>query len=369
MKFLQQLNQFGTMAFLSLIIVFALFAVIGYYLLKVKKITSTLEKIDYNSFKRVDSMEYVKIDGVVSSDDSSLYDGMGMVPCGNNEFMAAIDIVGYNFRSASAGEQQRTMANFLGFFNNVEQQIQLRQSTKSIDLAHNIAVHEKIQKELAMEISTLELDYDELVSMGENYIDDAEKFEGIAKNIESMKRLMISKKWMFDEVSALLKYMNALSSNSLDSQKVNTLIFRYIYDSSKYTEELTPEEIYLTARNELMLKANNYMNALARCGCKTKLCSAAEILDLLRHHYSPASSDDYTLEELFNSSYTSVFISSDSLVEYEKEKKGEAAWKKEMEDYTRKLLNEQKKGQLELARNERVVLEMAANEVESYYEE
>ena len=79
--------------------------------------------------------------------------------------------------------------------------------------------------------------------------------------------------------------------------------------------------------------AGIYGSALDNCGCRTRLLTGKEMLDLMRRHCHPATSDDVRIEDMFNSSYMGLFISSDSLISLERERIGESRFKKQMEIY------------------------------------
>ena len=59
--------------------------------------------------------------------------------------------------------------------------------------------------------------------------------------------------------------------------------------------------------------------------------TADDLTDLLRRHYHPETGDKQRLDEILNSSYYSLYVTSDSLQELEREKQEEANFRNFMQ--------------------------------------
>ena len=75
------------------------------------------------------------------------------------------------------------------------------------------------------------------------------------------------------------------------------------------------------------------MQAFAECGYTAKRLSAEDITLLMYKQMHPLSSDEIRMEDIFNSSYNSLFITSDSLLDLEKKRLGEEEFERKMEEY------------------------------------
>lgn len=334
-----------------------------YYLLKVKKITARTEKINYDSFERRDSLEYVKFEDIVSEDDDAL-NSPGMVVLGNNTFVAGINVIGYNYASASAEERESTMVNAISFFNVVEKPIQMRQTVKSVDLSHNIEIHEDLLHASAVEMMEMKADYDTTLRAAEDYVDSPEQFAVYEKDILRLQRAIKAKEHEIAENEMVLRYLNSMAGrDSGDAQKINQIMFSFTYDSSEYTEELTKEEIYMKAFNELSTLARSYGEAITRCGCRYKRLSAGDLICLMRKHLYPLSADDVKLEDLFNASYNALFVTSNSLIQLEKEKIGEQEFDRRVKEYQKQQDELIHRQELDSRRETRLLLDETEAEV------
>lgn len=319
---------FGVLC-LILVVVFGLL----YYIIKVKKIRATAEKIDYSRFERRNSLEYLKFDDVYSEDPDDM-NSPGMFIMGNNVFVAGIDILGFDFKSASAEEKQNSMIKAIAFTNIIKRLIQMRQTVTAVDLTHNIQFHEDLAKKISMELLDLHDEYDNTAALAEDYIDQPEILDIYTKQIQAIQRKVDTKAHALAEVRMMIKYMQTISgSNNDNSQKVYQLMFSYEFNPGDYTSELTQEEIYQKALKELSVQAATYSDALAQCGCSCKRLSANDLVMLLYQAMSPATSNDTRIEDLFNSSYNALYVTSASLLNFENDKRKEAEYRASILEY------------------------------------
>lgn len=344
MALIDTLNYYLRLIFIIAIVVLGAVAAALYYLLKVKKITARKEIIDHDSFNRRDALEYVKFENIVSGDDDTLK-GPGVVVVGNNTFVAGLNVTGYNFSTASAGERERTMVNAISFGNVIEEPIQFRQTVKSVDLSYNIQVYQDALEKQSLEGMELQEEYDSVVGLLDKYQDNPEELAAVEKKLKTLQKALRAKHHAVKEVQNVIHYMETMVGGSnKDSQKINQILFSYKYNPDEYTEELTKEEIVCKAYAELSTKANTYANAMSRCGCSCKRITASELVLLMHKHCHPVSADEMKMEDIFDSSYNALYISSDSLAELEMERIGEEEFNRRLEQYyaeQQELLNKQ----------------------------
>lgn len=344
------LNDYMQLLLITLVII--IFGVVGIaiYLLRVKKIASTEEIINYNSFNRVDSKEYAKFEDIVSSGGPNVKNSLGMICVGNNTFVGGIQVSGYNYHSASAEEKERTMINTIAFFNIIEHPIQLRQTVQAIDISYNIKKEEEFGKKIERELYELNADYQAAVNALENTNGDDALADAIEKRLDALLHTMHSKEWQLKEAREMVGYMKAVSDVNNNSKKINQIMFSYVYNPNDDIEELSKEEIYLKAEKELMNYAQIYGSALENCGCTWRVLSADDLTNLVRRHYHPETVDDIRLEELMNSTYRGLYVTTDSLEELERERRGELAFEKEMEELERQRIENERIAREQLAR-------------------
>ena len=199
---------------------------------------------------------------------------------------------------------------------------QLIGKTPLMELA-NIEKEEGCRRDIEKQIDAMKEHYRHLVDLLEQNVDDPEGFESIERNITRQMRKIKSKEWVLKECEEMIHYMKYISNVASHPKKIHQLIFSYRHNPDEYEAEMTTEQIYLHAQKELESKAAIYGGAISNCGCTWKSLSADDLTGLLRRHFHPNTADDLRLDELMNSSYTALYISSDSLRELELERRGE----------------------------------------------
>ena len=341
---MQFLNTFSYyMNMIGIITIITLLVMIGvlYYFIKVKKVTARQENINTASFKREDSISYVPFKEIVSRNGK--LDSDGMIVINDRVFVGGISVRGFNYPSASSEARVAAQVNSVTFFNVVEKPTSFRQSIRSVDLSENIEEYQATLKRLGEELMEIDLEYQATLAASEEYEEDPDSYEYYAKRMDELKRQINSKSHMVDECNVVIRYMKALSNdaggnveNSL-GKRTNQIMFSYVHDDNEYSQELSKEEIYIKAMDELGRIAVSFGEALAACHFKTKRLSARELIGLMRKHTSPITGEAFDLDELLDSSYTNLFVSSDSLVEAYKEKIGDSIYEQRMAAYYEKV--------------------------------
>ena len=94
-------------------------------------------------------------------------------------------------------------------------------------------------------------------------------------------------------------------------------LFDWTYNSFDFTQELTPAEIYAKAERQLQNKASAYISALRNAGVKSRVLSGVEILEQMRWYIHLVSAAKYRVEDILQSAYDSIAVTSSSLREME----------------------------------------------------
>ena len=327
MQFINTFSYYINMIGVITIVTLLLMVGVLYYLIKIKKVTARQENINTANFKREDSVNYVPFKDIVSRDGN--LDSDGMIVINDTVFVGGITVRGYDYPSASGDEKIASQVNSVTFFNVVEKPTSFRQSIRAVDLSTNIEEYQQTLKSLKEDLFQLELEHEETKVASEEYVNDEENYGYYRIRLQELSRQIQAKQHMAEECNIVLHYMEALSTDadrgngSHMGQRTNQIMFSYIYNADEFTQPLSKEEIYVKAMDELGAIAVSYGEALAACHFRSKRLSARDLIGLMRKHTSPVTGEALGLDELLDSSYTSLFVSSDSLVEAFKERIGE----------------------------------------------
>lgn len=329
---------------------------------------SSITEVYYDSFERRDSMEYLKFDEIVSSDPEEPLNGAGVIVVNQKTFTSAINVIGYNFFSASYDSQVNTINAAISMFDALEYPISLRQTVKAIDISHNIDVFAQRAEELRKEANDVYLRAQDLLAEAEDYLDvDPQIANSLIADANRLKLIVSRKNHQYEEAIEMVQYMEEISTKSGDNQKVQTIGFSYTYDGTQFTSQLSKEEIYMQAMQELSSRAANLCANLFRCGCSARRCSAEELVDLMRRHMHPLTGDDYSIRDLFNSNLDALFVTSDSLLSVIKEQMTEEAYEKRQLLLEQRIAEEEKQRMLlaERAETDRkaITKEIAAGQI------
>ena len=365
MTFLNQVTVYLGLSIL-LIVLMGVAGVVVFILANRKK--KSVFEVYYDSFDRHDSMEYLKFDEIISSDKDEPLKGAGVMVIDQRTFVAALNVTGYNFFSSSYDTQKNTINATISMMDSLEHPISLRQSVKAINISHNIEVFEREASAMETQIRELNNRIQGLIEDSEDYVDsNPELSDEYALEADKLMREMERKNRQLGEAHEMIRYMKDISTDSGDTQKVQTLIFTYKYDTTQFTNQLTKEEIYYQAMIELNSIATSLTSNLFRCGCTARRCTAEELVDMMRRHMHPATSDDVSVEELFHSDIGALFVTSDSLLQVVKEQMTEEAYEKQIEEIYARIEEERKRNTLQSERQEAdrmaVTRKMAAKQI------
>lgn len=303
-----------------------------FYFLKVKKVSAEEEIINYDNFVRTDAREYCKFDDILKGRGN-----MGMIHIGNDTFIGGIEVQGYNFSAASADERQRTMINAIAFFNVLEQPIQMCQTVKAIDISKNInrakEDAENIERRLLSTKEELGIAIDNL----KTFIADDDYYLAEEKRVKKLVAKINSLEWQLKESKQLIAYMGRVSDTNFNTMRSNQILFSYKYSPDDDIERLSEEEIVIKAEHELRNQAGIYGGALENCGCTWKILKSDDLVGLIRRHLHPVTCDEISLDNILNSTYNSLYVTTDSFEELERERRGDLEYEEMMREYEEQL--------------------------------
>lgn len=333
MNIVESINYYMDIILVSTVLVGAALIALVYYLVMVKKVAATEEHINYNAFNRISAMEYCKFDDIIADTDTA--DGAGMIVVNGDTFVAGMDVVGYNYSQASAGEKQSTMMAAVAFANIIEQPIQMRQNVTAIDIGSNIEQFVKVREDAIKELTELSDAYAELLVQAESHKDELDVLDAIADNLEQVSHKIFSTQWKVKEADNIVSYARLLQDHAVNTNRANQILFFYTYDPNAFTQELTREEKYLKAMESLKTKIGIYTAALSNCGCACKPLDADMLMSLIYRHNHPNTADMVNVSERVGMEMSTLYVTSDSLYDLERERVGEAAMLAAMEESSR----------------------------------
>lgn len=359
MSLIKQVMYYMNMVGACIVVAGLLVLALLWYLLKVKKIAAKKENINTSYFKREDSISYVPIRDMLYKDD---LDSDGIISLTDTLFIGGLSVQGFDYNSASANERIDAQVNSIAFTNIIEEPTSFRQSVRAIDLSANIEEYVAVTKRIAEELMQLDAEYQNTLALGEDYVDEPEEYEYYKNRLLELQRIISAKNHQLDECKGVTSYMQAMSKDSAKNtsssgQKTSQILFAYQHNPDLYSTELSKEEIYLKAQEALNTKTRSYADALAYCHFRAKRLSCRELIGLIRKHNFPLTGEDNKLEDLLDSSYTSLFVSCDSLVERQKEKIGEEAYVAMLTAYEEQLQDMLKQQQMDIARETKIIKE------------
>lgn len=295
---------------LILFVVLLAAGTIAYVYIKVFKSATKEEEIDYSTFDRKDTLDYVAFDDVIT--DSQ---GNGILVTNNGtRFVAALTTIGFDYFSASYEERKSTMLGVVELFNTLEGNLQFRQSTKKVDIDDTIEIYEdKVKEKEALRQEKI-LDYRELEEQSHVVNEDdynnifVPKFNSLEKEIQNIS-------WRIDVLESEINYMHQISGDSVDPERELIYIFEWNYIQGQYSANLEKEEKYAIAIKEIENLGNNFINALEKCNVMAERMNSEELIECNRRHYNPISSERYRIRDVLGTAFDEICVTSDSFKE------------------------------------------------------
>lgn len=324
MTIIATITRYIIIFFFLLIILIVVLGGAAYYLLKIRKITSREEQFDYSSFDRRDSVEFVRFDQIINATvrGTPTNDGIIVYDDGNR-FVAGINVYGFNYFSASAQEQYNSISSMISFLNTIEQNVQYRQSTRAIDLQDSITqIQERIEN-INAEIFAVNEERKNMLDVISSYMHEPKTFSMLEKRIMEAERTINCKNHSVEELEEMINYMDIISDNNYETERVQSWFIEWVYNANEYTDALTEEERYEKAAEALSTKYLAFSNALSSTGCTCERMSADDLMECFRHHYMPETADLYKMSDIYQSSYNSLYVSSNVLEELKEDIKQE----------------------------------------------
>lgn len=296
----------------AVILILLFFAGLGIYMFKLRKRPAAEKDCDYSSFHRKDVTAYIRIDDV--TEDMLVSDG-------GKRFIAAIKCQGFSFADAEVEEKLQTIRGYITFFNVLDNDpIQFRQSARDVNLDDLIQDYQEQMAKMEEHRFSLNLDYTDVKAESENPELSAEDYSIYYDRLKQMQRELVSLGYQMEQLNAQVQYMQAISGENAEAKREEIYIFDWQYNAVDFSsQKLENQEVYQRADAQLKAKANAYITALRNCGVHAKRMSGVELLEEIRRYTHPVSASKGTVEDIVQTAYDSICVTSDSLRSLEEE--------------------------------------------------
>lgn len=293
-----------------LVVLLLLLAAAGFYFYKFHRSRVTEKDIDYSTFKRLDSIEYVKFDDV--AEDMVIADG-------KKRFIGGISCSGCEFRDLEDGEQLQVIRGYLSFINVLDtQSIQFWQMARDVNLDKMVLDYREQLKKMQERQYLLTLDYEEMKAESERLPDgEAERYEEYYRTLRQLQKEITSIGYQVQQLRVQVEYLESVSGDKADPHLDQIYLFDWVYNELDFTQELSAADIYAKAERQLRNKTSAYISALHNCGIKARPLSGVEILEQMRRYTHPVSAAKFRVEDILQSAYDSIAVTSSSLRETE----------------------------------------------------
>lgn len=293
-----------------IVVLLAICGAVGFYFMKIHRSRVQEKHLDYSQFRRLDSLEYVKFDDV----------GEYMVVAdGKKRFIGAIACSGCEFRDAEDEERLQIIRGYLSFINVLDNQnIQFWQMARDVNLDKMVTDYKEQLTSLQERQYLMTLDYEEIKKESEQVPEgEEERYDLYYQKLRQMQREIMSLGYRVDQLKIQMQYLESVSGEKADPHLDQLYIYDWTYNAIDFTQELTESEIYSKAEKQLENRAAAYISSLRNAGVKARMLTGVEILEQMRRYTHPVSAAKYRADEILQSAYDSIAVTSSSLREME----------------------------------------------------
>ena len=293
-----------------IVVLLAIFGAVGFYFMKIHRSRVQEKHLDYSQFRRLDSLEYVKFDDV----------GEYMVVAdGKKRFIGAIACSGCEFRDAEDEERLQIIRGYLSFINVLDNQcVQFWQMARDVNLDKMVTDYKEQLTSLQERQYLMTLDYEEIKKESEQVPEgEEERYDLYYQKLRQMQREIMSLGYCVAQLKIQVQYLESVSGEKADPHLDQLYIYDWTYNAIDFTQELTEREIYSKAEKQLENRAAAYISSLRNAGVKARMLTGVEILEQMRRYTHPVSAAKYRADEILQSAYDSIAVTSSSLREME----------------------------------------------------
>ena len=267
--------------------------------------------------KRKDVQDFVRFENIK--------DNMIITENGTR-FIGAVRCYGYDFYSANAPVRERTMMGYINFIASIKSPVTYRQYTKQTDLGPTKEMYRNTYEKLLEQLYDYADEYglmkEELESIRNK---DIVREKAVLSRLEELQKKIKSLAWREYHMRDEMAYLERVSSSETTPERVEMYVFEWVYDESMFSHELSEDEIYKKAVQELKAVEHNMAFALGNAGIKAVRMKTGELIEAFRQHNNPVSSERFRMKDVENTSYYEDIITSSCVSDMRAEVHGELA--------------------------------------------
>lgn len=255
-----------------------------------KNIKKSEEGPEIQGEKKLDvSQDILEFDNIeVCNDDCAL------VRVNDNEYLGYLEVKGTPFNLLSYKERINLEESFGDLLNGISYNVQFYVPSRSLNLDTFSIRYEQKVKELGRKVEELEKSLSNA---------NEKEYDYIYSNLIKAN----------NQYEYAVKLLNYFIERNIDTKLLERryyIVLNFIFDSSKYENELSKEEILQVAFNDIVNRADVIRNSLEKMKLSSKFLNGMEVAELLYSSYNKEDADNLRLANAVAARYNHLYTTS-----------------------------------------------------------
>ena len=255
-----------------------------------KNIKKSEEGPEIQGEKKLDvSQDILEFDNIeVCNDDCAL------VRVNDNEYLGYLEVKGTAFNLLSYKESINLEESFGDLLNGISYNVQFYVPSRSLNLDTFSIRYEQKVKELGRKVEELEKSLSNA---------NEKEYDYIYSNLIKAN----------NQYEYAVKLLNYFIERNIDTKLLERryyIVLNFIFDSSKYENELSKEEILQVAFNDIVNRADVIRNSLEKMKLSSKFLNGMEVAELLYSSYNKEDADNLRLANAVAARYNHLYTTS-----------------------------------------------------------
>lgn len=284
--------------------------IVAYFLIiykKKKKKTLEREK-DYGVIKIRDSTQFLGFEDIVETPWGAM-----IVQNEGTRFITAISLRGKSLLYASPQEMSAIKNGMIQFVSSALESdpITIYQEAQPIDLStmtekyvEGAENHLELTKSLTNQMEQLQRQMDEISRLPNATSSEESTLLLLEQQYQSLSKERDFHAFMIDAITDIIADCRKNSGKNTSPEYKRSLIFDWTYNPGDFSySDLTEEQRYEKAAEELYHKGINYINAISAAFVTAEFLSLGDLVDMFRFHQHPETASEIPLSDLINTTY------------------------------------------------------------------
>ena len=277
------------------------------YLKKEKKgeeTSTNLIKVQRENAKKILPIEEIKDDMIIET--------------GGMRFSAIITCTGNDFFTRSRDEQVMIQNQYVEFIFALEEPVSFRQYDEGIREDHAMEKLRTAYHSLERELYHLTEDLREK----QLYYAEDKKESGkwfLKETFAQEEKKLLALQWRMEHIESQMKHLLRITNaDGKKKRRKMTYVLSWSPDAAS-SMGLMDTSIYEMGQTELDRMCQVKIRQLSDAGASARRCTTKELIDMIRKHTCPISSERYSIEDVYESAYFDDIVDSDAMERREKE--------------------------------------------------